>query len=263
MAANTQYADGAQVHSVQRAAALLTCFVDADKPLALSDLARRAGLTTSTAHRLLRTLVGADLLTYDQDTERYWYGPVLTRLARGAFQSNGALEAHDVLQRLVEETGESASLGVREHDHVVVVLSAQSGAALRFTRREGATVPLHTSAMGKALLAFGGEPIEAAVRSLGSLTPVTPRSLTSRKALITDLRAARERGYTTVDEEQHLGVFSIGVPILDSDGVAHAAVALQGPVARLRTERRDEVVHHLRDAALALAGIPIALLANG
>ncbi len=256
-----QYADGSQVHSVQRAAALLTCFVDVDKPLTLSELARRTGLTTSTAHRLLRTLVGTELLTYDPDTERYWYGSVLTRLARGAFQSSGALEAREILQQLVDDTGESASLGIREQDHVLVVVSAHSGAALRFTRPPGSHVPLHASAMGKALLAFGPEPIETAVKPLGTLERLTARSITARKALATDLHGARDRGYTIVDEEQHLGVFSIGVPVRDARGVAYAAVALQGPVTRLRGEH-ERAVQHLQRAAAKLEGIPIALLAT-
>ena len=66
------------------------------------------------------------------------------------------------LENLARATGEAASLGVRNGGDVVVVLRAESAQPLRFDRPHGARVPLHVSAMGKALLAFGpADPAQA------------------------------------------------------------------------------------------------------
>lgn len=246
------HASGSQVQSVARAVALLRCFEDGETSLTLTDLARRTGLNMSTAHRILRTLCAGELLAHDDAHERYLPGPALVRLARTAFASGGFADALGVLQALVQETGESASLGIREGNEVVVLLSVQSDAPLRFSRPPGSHVPLHVSAMGKALLAFGERPIAEAVRALGPLTAATPRSLTSARRLERDLAAARERGYTAVDEEQFLGLRSIGAPVLDTRGVAHAAVAVQGPVARVNEARFDELGESVRETATAL-----------
>jgi IclR family acetate operon transcriptional repressor len=245
-------ARGGQVQSVARAIALVRCFENGETSLTLTDLARRTGLNVSTAHRILRTLCAGELLAHDAPHERYTQGPAMIRLALVAFAAGGFSEALAVLEELVRETGESASLGIREGDDAVVLLSVQSDAALRFSRPPGSHVPLHVSAMGKALLAFGDTPIPDAVRALGPLRAATKKSLTSARRLERDLKAARARGYTVVDEEQHVGLRSIGAPVLDGRGAARAAVAVQGPVARLSEARFDEIGRAAQRAAAAL-----------
>jgi IclR family acetate operon transcriptional repressor len=241
-----------EVKSVTRALTLLRCFTDSEQSFTLTELANRTGLNLSTVHRLLRTLCLGEFLDHDAAAERYVPGPALVRLARSAFISSGLADAVSVLNEMVATTGESASLGVRDDMNVLVVLSAQTDNPLRFARPPGARVPLHVSAMGKALLAFGAEPIDETVRSLGPLEKWTAHTLTSRARLARDLRATRDRGFAIVDEEQHLGLRSVGAPIRDSDGVAQAAVALQGPTARIALDRLDGIAGVVTRAAGAL-----------
>ena len=112
---------------------------------------------------------------------------------------------------------------------MVVVLRAESAQPLRFDRPHGARVPLHASAMGKALLAFGPADPSQAVAELEPLERFTPHTLTA-SALITDLEATRARGYAVNFEERHDGVGGVGAPVLDRHGVARAGVAVQGPI---------------------------------
>lgn len=248
------------VQSVARAIALTRCFENGVTSLTLTEMARSTGLNVSTAHRLLRTLCAGEILAHDDDLERYEPGPALVRLAQAALSSRGFRHAADVLQSLVGATGESASIGVRVDDDVVVVLSAQSEAPLRFDRPAGSHVPLHASAMGKALLAFNDSPVREVVAGLGHLQKLTPRTLASARGLEKDLAETRARGYSVVDEEQHVGLCSIGAPIRDARGRVAAAVAVQGPVGRIGPGRREQLGQAVIDAATELAGVDRRLL---
>jgi IclR family acetate operon transcriptional repressor len=245
----------AEVQSVARSLSLLRCFANGERWLTLTELARRTNLSGSTAHRLLRTLCIGGFLIQDDDTERYGLGGFMVRLAQEAFVSSGLAAATGVLQHLVQITGESASLGVREGSEVVVLVSLESDQPIRFTRPAGSRVPVHTSAMGRALLAFGPDPIEKAVASLGTLRRQTPRTIVSTRKLVADLRAAHDRGTTLVDEEQHLGLRSVGAPICDAAGIARAAISVQGLTVRMPMERTEVIANAVDAAAKELAQV--------
>src|SRR3954454_10850757 len=184
--------EGAQpVQSVRRAASLLACFASAAGPLVLTDLARRTDLNASTTYRILQTLCTEGLLQREPDGERYLIGPVLAALGRAAITGSGMLDSLSVLRDLVVDTHESASLGARHGDEVVVRLRVESHEPLRFDRPPGVHVPLHASAMGKALLAFGPDPVSDALAGL-SLIALTPKTITSFRQLGGDLNAAKE-----------------------------------------------------------------------
>jgi IclR family transcriptional regulator, acetate operon repressor len=240
------------VQSVARAIALLRCFEDAGPELSLTDLARATGLNLSTAHRLAATLVEGGMLARDPGNERYHVGPTLVALARSATAPAQADRATAILESLTRRTSESASLGVGDGRNVVVLVCVESRHALRFDRPPGTLVPAHASAMGKALLAFGVEPPASAVKALAPLERFTPRTLTSQRALVADLEVTRDRGYALIDEEQTMGVRSLAVPVLGTDGFAVAAVGIQGPVSRIGDDRIAGVAAAVGDTARAI-----------
>ena len=144
---------GAQ--AVERAIAIISCFDPDVDDLGLGEIAQRSGLRASTAHRIVRALVRGGFLAQDGRTERYHLGARLAVLGQTAMARYGLDLALPDLEHLARATGEAASLGVRSGGDVVVVLRAESAEPLRFDRPHGSRVPLHASAMGKALLAFG------------------------------------------------------------------------------------------------------------
>jgi len=257
MADVSEPSDGTpQIQSVGRATALLRCFVETDEPLTLTELARATDMNPSTALRLLRTLCQGGVLRRDLGSEKYMRGPVLLALAQRAYQSTGMADALGMLESLVAATGESASLGIREGRFAVVLLRAESEAPLHFDRPAGTRVPLHLSAMGKALLAFGPLTIPEAVGELGPLESRTGASITKPAQLETVLRKVRDQGYALADEEQYAGVRSVGAPILDRDGVARAAIAIQGPTARISDAELTRYVDAVKATAAEIALLP-------
>jgi DNA-binding IclR family transcriptional regulator len=246
---------GAQ--SVERALAVLRVFESAHDDLGVSEIAQRTGLTVSTAHRLTRALCDAGLVAQDPRTERYQLGPALVVLGRRAEERLGYTSALPALTALADRTGESVNLGIRSSNEVLVVLDVASRQPLRFHQAPGSRVPIHTSAMGKCLLAFSTG-VDLAVRSLPDLSPLTPRTITDRDLLRRQLEIVRDRGWALNNEERNPGVRAVARPVLDPAGLAVAAIAVQGPAIRLPDERLEDLTTAVAEAAEQIAPLLVA-----
>ncbi|WP_261554899.1 IclR family transcriptional regulator [Frankia tisae] len=247
---------GEVVQSVSRAVRLLRCFAESEvESMTLTELAHRTGLHLTTAHRLLRTLCAESVLAYSQASERYSLGPMTLRLGRSAAEFSGLDHVAPLLRRLVDDTGETAGFSTREGAMVRTMVTVESEQPLRFDGRSQTRTPMHISAAGKALLAFGPQPLAEAVAALGRLPASTDRTLTTFRALEADLAVSRARGYTVCDEEQFVGVRAYGAPLLDEHGIARAAIAVIGPTARLTDARVPDVVASVQAAAAALTRV--------
>lgn len=227
------------------------------REMGITQIAGATDLSVSTAHRLVRALVAAGLLTQNHQSDRYGLGPLLVVLGRRAERHLGYDPARATLERLAAATGESVNLGVRAGSEVLVVLDVASDQPLRFDQPPGTRVPLHTSAMGKCLLAFVPD-VEAEVRALPELTGVTARTITDPAALRAELDRVRSRGWALNDEERNAGVRAVAAPVLH-EGRAVAALAVQGPKARLTDAYVRSVSRALTDAAAEIAPVLVPL----
>lgn len=245
---------GAQ--AVARALGILAAFEGADD-LGISEIAERTGLSLSTAHRLTRALCEAGLVAQDPRTERYHLGPALVVLGRQAEERLGYARVLPLLEELSDRTGETVNLGMRAGAEVLVVLDVASRQPLRFDQGPGSRVPVHTSAMGKCLLAWSAD-VDAAVASLPELRPVTERTITDRDQLRRELDRVRERGWALNDEERNPGVRAVAGPVLGTDGVAIAAIAVQGPAIRMLDTRLPELAEEIAVTARQVAPLLVA-----
>lgn len=251
--AGNSHGSGGPIQSVARAISLLQCFVDGPESISLTELAQRTDVNISTAHRLLQTLCAGGLLGRDRHGERYVRGPVLLALAQSAFSAAGLGDALQIIETLTKDTGESASLGIRSDDCVVVVLAAQPNDPLRFERPPGTRVPVLPSAMGRSLLAHD---TVTATRLLARAGASLSGATQEQVALTHALEQVREEGYAYVDEEQFVGVRAIAAPVFDSSGAACAAVGIQGPTSRISDDRIEELAKAVRAAAALVGELP-------
>ncbi|GAA2114898.1 DNA-binding transcriptional repressor XynR [Kitasatospora saccharophila] len=234
---------GAQ--AVHRALGLLNCFHDNGPDLSASELARRTGLSVSTAHRLARTLVATGFLDQDERTARYRLGPAVAELGQLTFHQRGLHLAGPELDRLAARTGATADLAIRSGPHAVILVG---GSVLPSTGL-GLRRPLHSTALGKVLLAW---PSPADPPLDGPLDAYTPHTLTDPAALDAELARTRERGYALNDGESAPGVRTLAVPVLDRTPSARFALAVRATPARLPDEELPRALVHARACAAAL-----------
>lgn len=238
---------GAQ--TISRAFAVLRLFRDHQGDLGVGVVAKELGLNLSTTHRIVRALVAEGYLAQNKDSERYYLGTAALLLGQAAHRNFALDVVYPVLRRLAESTGESVNLGVLAGDRVVVVERVESAKPLRFTQPPGTRVPLHASAMGKALLAFNEDIREQHLTSGRRLDRLTPKTHTVVKHLRSELEEIRARGWSTDDEEGHVGVRCVGAPVRDGAALARAAIAVQAPSVHVPVERFGELGPEVTRAA--------------
>ncbi|HET9138372.1 IclR family transcriptional regulator [Actinophytocola sp.] len=228
-----------------RAVALLDAFDDAHRVLTLTALARRAGLPIATAHRLLADLTSARLLVRRPDGG-YEIGARVWHL--GLLSPHTALReaALPYLQDLVATTGHTAHLAVLDGAGALVLERLAGTRSLPTRHTPGLRLPLHCTAVGKALLAHA--PAETRTCVLAGLDPHTRYTITDPCVLRRQLDQIRGSGVARSTQEHRLGVFSLAMAITGGSGPL-AAVGLLAP---LSSPRLSETLPPLRHATAAI-----------
>jgi len=222
------------VASVARALALLEALRDSERDLGVNELARRIGVSPSTASRLLATLEGAGIVQRDE------HGPfrlglgLVTLADRVLSRLDLRALARPVLVELMERTGETATLSVPGEREAITVDSVPSRSSVVSMARLGRPSVAHATAVGKVMLAFGGGELPRE----RDLLALTERTITDRARLAAEVLAVRERGYGTVFGEREADVNAIAAPVFDRAGALAAILGLQGPANRLQDPRR-------------------------
>ncbi len=237
------------VQAIDRGLAVLTIIATSDG-LTLTDLAQRAGLAPSTAHRILASLEAHQFVFHD-DERGLWLIGVGAFEVGTAFLRNRRLAGigRVVMHELMEATGETVNLGIEDGGEVVFISQIESHSALRAFFRAGSRAPIHASGVGKSLLA---EMTEARVREIlykRGLAKFTERTLVAPADLFGELGAIRRRGWGVDDEERNLGMRCVAAAIFNEYGEAIAGVSVSGPTVRITPERAQELGPMVKRAA--------------
>lgn len=239
------------VQSVSRAFDILEALAGNDE-LGVTDLATRTGLVPSTAHRLLATLAKRGYVSQRADSGRYALGYKLVELANGLEQELARLRrvARPHLEAVQTATEETTNLVVLDSDRVIYVDQVQGSRSVRMFTIVGAAALAHTTAAGKAILAFGSpEAVAALYPERDPLERLTTRTLTTVEALNDDLARTAKRGYAIDNEEHEEGVSCVAAPVLDRDGRPRAAISISAPTARVLHPDTAELGALLREHA--------------
>jgi DNA-binding IclR family transcriptional regulator len=141
--------------------------------------------------------------------------------------------AKPYLHELMKTTGECAHIGVISQGKVLYIDQVESPASLRVNAEVGFMAPLHSTALGKVLLAFGRQPIPE------NLERYTEFTLVDRDSLRKHLETVRENGYAVDDEEFDMGVRCIAAPIFDFREKIVGSIGISGPLTRMTSSRME------------------------
>ena len=220
------------IQSVDRSARILKALAAGPRRLGVSELADRLGLSRPTVHGLLQTLQMHGFVEQDRDSDKYQLGAGLLQLGNSYLDLN-ELRGRSIVhaERLATRAQAAVRVGVMHGPTVVVVHHVFRPDAAFQVLEVGAQLPVHASALGKAILAY------APATVLDDLFDEELPKLTSRtlapKALRTELAAVRERGVARERDEAVLGESSIAAPIFDHSGHAVGAIGVVGDTERI------------------------------
>jgi DNA-binding IclR family transcriptional regulator len=215
----------------------------------VTELAQHLDVPKSTAHNYLSTLEQEEYVVRE-DTE-YRVGLRFLELGAYARHVEQLFEiAKPEVDRLADETGELANLLVEEHGRGTYLYRAYGDQAVRVKAHVGTRVPLHTTALGKAILAsLPPEEVDEIVDRHGLDAP-TDQSISTRSELDDALADIREQGVAFDDEERIDGLRCVAAPIRDDGDEVIGAISASGPTNRLRGERfREELAGKVLEVA--------------
>jgi DNA-binding IclR family transcriptional regulator len=214
------------VQSADKALAILAAFNEGRPHVGVSELATELGMHKSTVSRLMSTLEKRGLVRREGD--RFLPGFELARLGALAVRGLALVgSARDSLERLARETGETVNLAVRDGDRALNVHQVRSEHMVGVGDWTGRALPLHATANGKVLLAFGEGGLPR------SLPALTRKTITSREDLVGELDRTREARFAVALEELELGLHAVAAPVFERFGVCVAAVSVSAPAYRL------------------------------
>jgi IclR family acetate operon transcriptional repressor len=237
------------VGSVARAIALLDALAESDTGLGVNELARRIGVNASTASRLLATLEAGRLVERSPGGGPYRLGIRLVALSdRVLTQLDLRAQARPLLARLVDETGETATLSVPGEDEAITVDFVPSASSVVSMARVGRPSVSHATAAGKVMLAFAD-----GHRPRTPLAAYTERTITDPAALEAEVSAVREQGWAEAVGEREADLNALAAPVRGRGGELVAILGLQGPAGRLPAPVRQRLHEPLQRAAAELS----------
>jgi DNA-binding IclR family transcriptional regulator len=234
--------------AVERALAILEAVAERPSGLTNSEISRRLAIPKSSASYILRTLERRGYLRRERGTGKYRLGLKVLSLSRsvegGADLKQAALP---VLRRLVERSNLTAHLAVLDHGEAVYIEKVDSPGFIKMDTWIGRRMEVHSTAVGKSLIAhLSHAEVEAIIKERG-MRKVTSKTITTHARLLRELDGVRASGQAVDDEENSLGARCVAAPVFDEFGKVVAAISVSGTLSQIDKSsvvKTTEMVKH-------------------
>ena len=239
---------------VMKALRLLAHIAGSQEAPALAELSRAMNLPKPTTFRLARALESAGYISKDPLTLRYHIGLSFEDIALKGLRNSAAHGfRRSVMSELAERLEARVNLVVLKSGNLSFVQWVESTAPLRVNISGDMPMPVHCSASGKLLLAFGPRELRDTVMRRAPFERYTKNTITTASRFSRHLDEILKRGYSVDDQELIPGVNCIAVPIRISTGQVVAGLAVMAPIATLPLEKLKQHLPEIRGAAALIA----------
>lgn len=235
--------------------ALVAIDLLAQNAMSADELAAALGVHRRTANRLIDVMTEAGWVEADDEASRSvrLTTRVLTVAGEVMRRTDLIRAGGPIVRRLRDRVDESSHLSVVSDGAAVNILEEPSRHPLAVTQVVGNRVPLHCSAVGKAITAF--RPEFADLLRSGDLARFTPNTLTSAEALDREFERIRRDGYAMDDAELYPDTRCVAAPVRDAFGRVVASIGTSGPAVRLTRDRAEVIARIVVDEAAAVSHV--------
>jgi IclR family KDG regulon transcriptional repressor len=239
-----------KVNSVDRALVILEYLGTQSKEGGVRELGQAIGLSKSSVHRILQTLRARGFVKWNPDNARYSLGIKAFEVGCGILRS---MEAHTVakpvLEQLAVALGETVFLGVLDDTELVYIEKVDGRRPVKMYADIGARRPMHSTGIGKALLAHLDRAEIDRIIASKPLARYTKNTMTDPEALRQELEKVRRQAYAEDNEETEEGLYCVGAPLFNYSGRPVAAISVAVPKFGQQQLPRDRVIKHVVAAA--------------
>jgi DNA-binding IclR family transcriptional regulator len=233
---------GDSLKSVEKALRIIESF-DMDRPeISVAEFVKKLSMPKVSVYRFLRVLTKNGFINQNKQTKKYRLGLKVFELGSIVLKNFDFRDiAFPLITELSRQSGETVHLGVLDAQQVVSIESVESNQSLRISMPVGKRVYLHSTGVGKAIMAFvSDEEIREIVHQKG-LPGFTENTITDVVQLMKEVQTIRKRGYAIDNEENEPGVRCVAAPVLDPYQRFVASVSVSGPSVRISYERIPEL----------------------
>ncbi len=236
--------------AVARALGILEGVAERSGGMTNSEISRTLRIPKSSASYILRTLERHGYLRREGDTGKYRLGLRVLSLSREVLTGLAIRElALPVLKSLVARTQLTAHLAILDQAEAVYIEKVEAPGFIKMDTWVGRRMLVHSTSVGKALVAYLPEAeVEAILRERG-LRKRTPKTITVRSKFLRELGKVRGRGYAVDDEENSPDVRCIAAPVCDSSGATQAAVGVSGTTSQIDKVNLPKIAGLVKEAA--------------
>jgi DNA-binding IclR family transcriptional regulator len=237
------------INSLLKAIDILQVFSPNEPRLSLAEIASRLDLPKSTTHNLLRTLLSRGLVE-KVDSDHYALGTTIISITQ-AVRVNVELRdrAAPVLRELADFCRESVLLAILDGNYILYIYAIESPRRLLARTAVGDRVPLHCTAIGKAILAhLPMEQVESIINAVG-MPRSTDATITELPVLIKEMELIRQQGYSVDHQEHEASTFCIAAPIFNAAGGVIAACSVTGADPEIIQSRQGQISERVTQCA--------------
>jgi DNA-binding IclR family transcriptional regulator len=233
----TKASEGSQ--TLSRGLKLLDLIADGREGVPVRDLAAAMALPRSIVQRLLYTLEAEGFLERHPSQVGYRLAIKLWQLGCQSVRRLSVRDlAHPHLEVLARRTNEMVKLAILAGSNVVYIDGIDCPQSIRAYVPIGGNAPAHSSATGKALLAFLSPETLA---SVGAPTRrYTSQTVVGKDAFAKEMQRIRQRGYAINRGEWHAEIGAVAAPVFDADGYVVASIGVIMPLNRLPTSKATQ-----------------------
>lgn len=242
-----------KIKSLDRAMQVFEHLSTVSHGLTLSELAHDTKQSPATVYRILITLEMRGFVEFDAVEQMWNVGARAFTVGVRFLRRSGLVErARPILRQLMEETGETANIGIEKNGMILYLSQVESEQKIRAHFPQGTLSPMHVSGIGKILLSHMDSERLQRWQVRQEFQTLTENSIDQMDDLLAELTITQERGYAIDDEENSLGMRCFAAPVFDINGEAIAGISVSGPTSRVTPDRDAALGRSVSLAAAAL-----------
>jgi IclR family KDG regulon transcriptional repressor len=255
MESKNQFVKGNQ--SIHHCFDILEMFIQTNEPIHIKNIAERLGMSLSSVHALLRTMIDRGYIAHLAPRQGYVLGPSLINICMTISTENQLVSiAKPIIEQLSADCdNETSYLGYYQNFSVNILILQQSPKLLGLKGSNIESTGLHANSMGKSMLAFMSPREYKKWKEMNlSLKKLTEHTITSFGILEEELTLIREQGYSENNQENEEGVYTMACPIFNNVGKAIACAAIGIPLLRYTEEKKQKFIFEVSKQAEFISG---------
>ena len=251
MPRTSAYRDSVNIAAVERALKVMEVICYEEREMGVNEIASKMGDYPSTIYRVIATLVAHGYLYQNPESNKYGLNYKVVMLGKNVEENSTLIRiSKPYADAIAAEFKENVNVGIREEEEywANTIYQAKGGKrTLSVSESVGQAYRCYYSSIGKALLAFS-EDLDYSLLRTERIEQYTPNTITDPEKMIEELETIRKQGYAIDNEEQELGLYCIGCPVLDHKGHAVLALSISGYERNIKAHGVERIISSLKAA---------------